>query len=74
MDANKHVGDSEQGLATSETHKNSEDGWITVRQALATLPVRVSERRFRQAVRRQGMNYLDGRLMMVRTEDLDAIL
>ena len=48
--------------------------YVTVQQALALLPVRVSERRFRTIARRLGCHRLAGRQMMVRAEDIEEIL
>jgi len=48
--------------------------FVTVKQALATLPLPVSEQAFRLAARRLQVNYLSGKSMMLRLEDLPAIL
>lgn len=48
--------------------------YMLVKDALAQLPVKVSERRFRTAALKTGKHRLSGRQMMVTPEDVDAIL
>lgn len=47
---------------------------IKVKQALALLPVAISEREFRLAARRLDKNHLSGRQMLILPADIPAIL
>ena len=46
----------------------------TVKDAIKSLPLPVNEREFRLAARRLQKNLLSGRSMMIRMEDIPAIL
>ncbi len=47
---------------------------LKIKDALRSVPVPVSERSFRLAARRLSKNVLSGRQMMVRSDDIEAIL
>lgn len=47
---------------------------VSVKQAMAALPVPVSPRSFRLAARRSGKNVLTGRQMMIELDDITTIL
>jgi hypothetical protein len=51
-----------------------EPRYISVSDALARIPVKVGQRRFRETARALGLNRLDGRQMMVRPADIDTII
>lgn len=48
--------------------------YITIKEAVTSLPVKVSERRFRKAAVRLKKNVLTGRQMMIRPEHVQEVL
>ena len=50
------------------------DKLLTVDEVLEGLPVKVAERRFREAARSLRLNILDGRQMMVKESNVEKIL
>lgn len=47
---------------------------LPIKDAIDLLPTTVSERRFRETARAEGLNVLDGRQMMVRRNDITKVL
>lgn len=47
---------------------------LSLRDALASLPISVSEQEFRLAARRLGLNLLSGRSMMIKRESIPLVL
>jgi hypothetical protein len=48
--------------------------FLTVKDALARIPVQINEQRFRTTARRLKLNKLDGRQMMVDEDDIPKIV